>query len=57
MSPAERDQTIDRLVEAQRERLRREWATGTGDVTEIEERIARLQRESGREMTEAMIQE
>jgi len=57
MSPAERDQTIDRLVEAQRERLRREWPTGTADVTEIEERIARIQRESGREMTEAMIQE
>lgn len=57
MSPGERDEKIERLLDAQRARLKREWPTGPADVTEIEERVARIERESLREITEAMIHE
>ena len=52
-----RDAVQERLTRLFGERLRADWPSGEADITEIEERVARIEAEVSREVTGAMIQE
>ena len=56
MSP-DRQKKIAELVRLYQQRLEEEWTDGERNVAQIEEIVARVERECLRELTEAMIQE
>jgi hypothetical protein len=54
---SERDRKLDELARRYRERLAQEWPEGETDVTRIEEIVARVERETMKEIAEEMIRE
>src|SRR6266700_786319 len=54
---SERDRKWGEFACRYRERLAQEWPEGETDVTRIEEIVARVERETTRELTEEMIKE
>lgn len=54
---SERDRKLDELARRYRERLARQWPEGDADITQIEERVGRVERETLREITEEMVRE